>query len=156
AGTRIYGVAFTDKADFQLIQSLGEVTGGDYYRILRADEVSSAFSRIAEALTAKKAPIASASAAAAETSPRLPAPVPQAQPSTVAGLPTWLVVLGPIAGIVALIAAFIVPAMLWRSAPPSQAPKPLEDEVIPKSERAFLRDLNSPPVLSPSKYEITQ
>ncbi|HMD36090.1 MAG TPA: FHA domain-containing protein, partial [Vicinamibacterales bacterium] len=160
AATRIYGIAFTDKADFQLIQSLGEATGGDYYRILRADEVSGAFSRIAEGLTAKKATVASAAAAAAgaETSPRAAVPAAQAplQPSAVGGLPMWLIVLGPIAGIVALVAAFIVPAMLWRSAPPSQAPKPLEDEVIPKSERAFLRDLNSPPVLSPSKYEIAQ
>jgi len=158
AGTRIYGVAFTDKADFQLIQSLGEATGGDYYRILRADEVSGAFSRIAEGLTAKKATVASAApAAAAETAARAASPrQAPLQPSTVGGLPIWLLVLGPIAGIVALIAAFIVPAMLWRSAPSSQASKPLEDEVIPKSERAFLRDLNSPPVLSPSKYEITQ
>jgi len=157
AGTRIYGIAFTEKADFQLIQSLGEVTGGDYYRILRADEVSGAFSRIAEGLTAKKVTVASAvPPAASETSPRPAAAIPAAQSGAASGLPMWLVVLGPIAGIVALIAAFIVPAMLWRSAPPSQAPKPLEDEVIPKSERAFLRDLNSPPVLSPSKYEITQ
>jgi Mg-chelatase subunit ChlD len=159
AATRIYGVAFTDKADFQLIQSLGEATGGDYYRILRAEEVSGAFSRIAEGLTSKKATIASASssAASAETSPRSAA-APQAplQSTPVGGLPMWLLVLGPIAGIVALIAAFIVPTMLWRSAPPAQAPKPLEDEVIPKSERAFLRDLNSPPVMLPSKYEITQ
>jgi Mg-chelatase subunit ChlD len=159
AGTRIYGVAFTEKADFQLIQSLGEVTGGDYYRILRADEVSGAFARIAEGLSAKKVTVASAAAApapAAETSPRVTPPAPQTQPSAAAGLPMWLLVLGPIAGIVALIAAFIVPAMLWRSGPPAQASKPLEDEVIPKSERAFLRDLNSPPVLSPTKYEITQ
>ena len=159
AATRIYGVAFTDKADFQLIQSLGEATGGDYYRILRAEEVSGAFSRIAEGLTSKKATIASAASPGgpAETLPR-PAAAPQAalQPSSIGGLPMWLLVLGPIAGIVALIAAFIVPTMLWRSAPPSQAPKPLEDEVIPKNERAFLRDLNSPPVMLPSKYEITQ
>jgi Mg-chelatase subunit ChlD len=159
AGTRIYGVAFTEKADFQLIQSLGEITGGDYYRILRADEVAGAFSRIAEGLTAKKAAVGAAvpavSAAPESASRAAAVPAPQ-QPAANGGLPTWLLVLGPIAGLIGLVAAFLVPTMLWRTAPPSQAPKPLEDEVIPKSERAFLRDLNSPPVLSPSKYEITQ
>ena len=69
-GTRIFGIAFTEKADFQLIQSLGEVTGGDYYRILRADEVSGAFSRIAENLTAKK------STAAAVVTAASPQPAP--------------------------------------------------------------------------------
>ena len=160
AGTRIFGVAFTEKADFQLIQSLGEITGGDYYRILRADEVSGAFGRIAESLTAKKAsaatPPATASAAPAETSARAAAVPSPAPVSNSSGLPMWMLVMGPVLGLIGLVAAFLVPTMLWRTSPPSQTPKPLEDEVIPKNERAFLRDLNSPPVLSPSKYEITQ
>ncbi|HEY6211050.1 MAG TPA: VWA domain-containing protein [Vicinamibacterales bacterium] len=153
-GTRIFGIAFTEKADFQLIQSLGEVTGGDYYRILRADEVSGAFSRIAENLTAKKS-TAAAVVTAASPQPA-PPPVAPAAPQSVGGLPTWLLILGPVAGLIGLVAAFLVPTMLWRTAPAGQSAKPLEDEVIPKSERAFLRDLNNPPVLSPTKYEITQ
>ena len=158
AGTRIYGVAFTEKADFQLIQSLGEITGGDYYRILRADEVSGAFGKIADSLTARKATtaVAPAAPAPAATDAR-PAAVPAVPaPVTPGGLPMWMLVMGPVLGLIGLVAAFLVPTMLWRTTPPAQAPKPLEDEVIPKSERAFLRDLNSPPVLSPSKYEITQ
>ena len=153
AGTRIYGIAFTEKADFQLIQSLGEITGGDYFRILHANEVAGAFSKIADGLNAKKP--AAAAAAPADTSARTAA-VPAPAPATPNGLPMWLLVIGPILGLVGLVAAFLVPAMLWRTAPPQASPKPLEDEVIPKSERAFLRDLNNPPVLSPTKYEITQ
>ncbi len=163
AGTRIYGVAFTEKADFQLIQSLGGITGGDYYRILRADEVSGAFSRIAESLTAKKATATAAapvsSAPQPSSSAGAPAGAPAAAPQSPtfsSGLPVWLLIIGPVLGLVGLVAAFLVPTLLWRTAAPAPVAKPLEDEVIPKSERAFLRDLNNPPVLSPSKYEITQ
>lgn len=43
---RIFGIAFTEGADFQLIQSLAQKTGGEYYRVLRAEDMQSVFSRI--------------------------------------------------------------------------------------------------------------
>jgi len=40
---RIFGIAFTEDADFQLIQALGEKTGGGYFRALSADEIEKIF-----------------------------------------------------------------------------------------------------------------
>lgn len=49
-GIRIFGIAFTDKADFQLIQALGERTGGGYFRAATADDISGIFKDIDTAL----------------------------------------------------------------------------------------------------------
>lgn len=46
AGIKIFGIAFTEKADFQLIQSLAQVTGGEYYRVLRAEDLGRVFDQI--------------------------------------------------------------------------------------------------------------
>lgn len=45
-GIRIFGIAFTDQADYQLIQALGEKTGGGYFRALKADEIPRIFQEI--------------------------------------------------------------------------------------------------------------
>lgn len=45
-GIRIFGLAFTDRADYQLLQSLARQTHGDYYRALRADELGGVAGRI--------------------------------------------------------------------------------------------------------------
>jgi pSer/pThr/pTyr-binding forkhead associated (FHA) protein len=46
SGIRIFGIAFTDAADFQLIQSLAQNTDGEYFRALSADALSGVFERI--------------------------------------------------------------------------------------------------------------
>ena len=51
-GIRIFGIAFTDQADFQLIQALGEKTGGGYYRALKADEIPHIFEQIDSSIQA--------------------------------------------------------------------------------------------------------
>ena len=45
-GIRVYGVALTKSADLQLIQNLSSGTSGDYYSVLRGDELSTAFQKI--------------------------------------------------------------------------------------------------------------
>jgi Mg-chelatase subunit ChlD len=74
---RIFGVAFTERADFQLLQSLAATTGGEYFRVLQAEGIARAFRRIdtilAEAAPAAPATAPAATAAAAET-PAAPAP----------------------------------------------------------------------------------
>jgi hypothetical protein len=45
-GIRIFGIAFTEEADFELIQSVSETTRGDYFRILSAENIPSAFDQI--------------------------------------------------------------------------------------------------------------
>ena len=49
---RIIGVAFTETADFELMQALAQSTGGLHFRILEARQISNTFMRIAAILTA--------------------------------------------------------------------------------------------------------
>ncbi|MCS3903656.1 uncharacterized protein YegL [Methylohalomonas lacus] len=66
ADIRIFAVAFTNDADFQLIQSLASKTEGDYFRALTAADLGAVFKRINDSLAA---------APAAEAQPA-PAPEP--------------------------------------------------------------------------------
>ncbi len=45
-GVRIFSLAFTDRADYQLLQSLARQTDGDYFRALRADALGEVAGRI--------------------------------------------------------------------------------------------------------------
>jgi pSer/pThr/pTyr-binding forkhead associated (FHA) protein/Mg-chelatase subunit ChlD len=45
-GIRIFGVAFTDKADFRLIQSLALKTQGEYFRAYQAEDIQGVFQDI--------------------------------------------------------------------------------------------------------------
>ncbi|RKZ67073.1 MAG: hypothetical protein DRQ48_10150, partial [Gammaproteobacteria bacterium] len=46
AGIRIFGIAFTENADFELIQSLAQNTDGEYYRALLPDDLQKVFSKL--------------------------------------------------------------------------------------------------------------
>ena len=46
ASIRIFGIAFTENADFELIQSLAQKTEGEYYRALLADDLQNIFSKL--------------------------------------------------------------------------------------------------------------
>ena len=50
SGVRIFGIAFTDKADFSLIQTLALKTGGQYFRAFNAEDIQGVFSKIIEAI----------------------------------------------------------------------------------------------------------
>ena len=164
AGTRVFGVAFTEEADFQLIQSLGQRTGGDYYRILKNEDVPSAFDRIATSLAAPAAPAAVAPATpataaspalppAAETRPveTPPVPAPVAAPPAPVVQPLWLV-LGPVLGMLGLVVAGAALFLFWRSRRPAVE----EDPPLPEDERPYLVDLNDPPALAEPTYELTR
>jgi pSer/pThr/pTyr-binding forkhead associated (FHA) protein/Mg-chelatase subunit ChlD len=45
---RIFGIAFTEAANYQLLQTLALKTKGDYFRVLRADDLSRVFTRLRE------------------------------------------------------------------------------------------------------------
>lgn len=49
-GIRIFGIAFTDAADFQLIQSLAQNTDGEYFRALTPGDLPRVFERISEVI----------------------------------------------------------------------------------------------------------
>ncbi|MCK4793676.1 MAG: VWA domain-containing protein, partial [Desulfobacteraceae bacterium] len=46
AGIKIFGIALTDQADFELIQSLALKTGGGYFRAFKAEDIPQIFSNI--------------------------------------------------------------------------------------------------------------
>lgn len=50
AGIRVFAIAFTDEADFQLLQSLAQRTGGAYFRAYRAEDLAPVLTRIREAI----------------------------------------------------------------------------------------------------------
>jgi uncharacterized protein YegL len=45
-GIKIFGIAFTDSADFELIQSLAQNTKGQYFRAFTSEEIPEVFSQI--------------------------------------------------------------------------------------------------------------
>ncbi|MCP5146063.1 MAG: VWA domain-containing protein [Gammaproteobacteria bacterium] len=55
-GIKIYAVAFTDNADFFLIQSLAQKTGGEYFRAPRAADLGGVFDNVNRSLNAVVAP----------------------------------------------------------------------------------------------------
>ena len=84
-GVSILGIAFTERADFQLLQSLAATTGGEYFRVLGAEGISRTLKRIDsvlnEAAPAPEAP------ARAEAAPQPAEPVPQESAAEPAGAP---------------------------------------------------------------------
>lgn len=47
-GIRIFGVAFTESADYQLIETVSQITAGEHYRVLKSSDVAEAFARISK------------------------------------------------------------------------------------------------------------
>lgn len=45
-GVRIFGIAFTENADYELLQSVSQATEGDYFRALRAEDIADVLARI--------------------------------------------------------------------------------------------------------------
>lgn len=76
---RIFGIAFTEKADFSLIQTLAFKTGGEYYRTFQAAEIQGVFTKINDAISRPVPPPAPAAAVAAP--PDIPKAEPAAPPS---------------------------------------------------------------------------
>lgn len=52
SGIKIFGIALSKQADFELIQSLAVKTGGEYYRAFKADDIENIFSNIRSLITA--------------------------------------------------------------------------------------------------------
>jgi hypothetical protein len=50
AGIRVFGIAFTDQAHFEPIQTLSRKTDGDHYRVSKAEELDVVFDNINEAI----------------------------------------------------------------------------------------------------------
>jgi len=51
-GIRVFGIAFTEEADFRLLQSVAQSTGGEHYRVLAPGDIDAVFKRIRSRLQA--------------------------------------------------------------------------------------------------------
>ena len=54
SGIRMFSIAFTENADFFLIQSLAKRTGGEYFRALTPDDLAGVFGSVQAALVAPR------------------------------------------------------------------------------------------------------
>jgi FHA domain/von Willebrand factor type A domain len=76
----IFGIALSEAADFQLIQSVAQASGGDYYRVLAASDIPATFEQIRSRIEAApaephKKPKPEPVAETAPPSEPIPAPV---------------------------------------------------------------------------------
>lgn len=81
---KVFGVAFTERADFQLLQSIAASTGGEYFRVLQAEGIARAFRRIDTVLAEATTPAQPEPAPAPAVTQ---APAEAAQPETAAAEP---------------------------------------------------------------------
>jgi Mg-chelatase subunit ChlD len=72
---KIFGIAFTDDADFELIQSLAQNTDGEYYRALQPEDLQNVFKRINKIINTPPEP-----EPVPEPPPVEPQPVPEPVP----------------------------------------------------------------------------
>ena len=72
-GIRIFGIAFTENADFFLIQSLAKKTSGEYFRALKPADLDGAFTKVEERLGAAPSASAPPTALPADAAPALAA-----------------------------------------------------------------------------------
>ena len=95
-GIRIFGIAFTDNADFLLIQSLSKTTSGEYFRAYSAADIEGVFRRVIQVLdrpavpAVTEAPTTITEPVTTFTEPPLPQPGTGLEPLTdvpVAALP---------------------------------------------------------------------
>jgi uncharacterized protein YegL len=77
-GIKIFGIAFTDSADFELIQSLAYKTKSQYFRAYLPEEISEVFSQIHQHIMSSKpaptGPVSPPLALPPQTSAELPKP----------------------------------------------------------------------------------
>jgi Mg-chelatase subunit ChlD len=71
AGIRIFGIAFTENADFRLIQTLAIRTEGEYFRVFEVGDLQVVFTKIKGIIA--KTPVPKTDVSLAETKPVAPA-----------------------------------------------------------------------------------
>ncbi|OGT35988.1 MAG: hypothetical protein A2W28_08720 [Gammaproteobacteria bacterium RBG_16_51_14] len=149
---RIFGVAYTNQADFELIQSLAQQTDGEYYRAMQAEDLQNVFDRIHTAIDTPPEPEPGPEQAAP---PVVPPPVPEpvqvqpvappppviievpVQPSTALGKEERVrsIIILVAAGILIIALLAILILLLRRT----RGLKTGEDEYI---QEAYLNDIN--------------
>jgi pSer/pThr/pTyr-binding forkhead associated (FHA) protein len=124
-GIRIFGVAFTETADYELIQSVAQATGGEHYRVLNSSDIAGAFARISKEVL-QPLPMATQPAGQVETG----APLRES---------SWTIRLVVIALIGLVMLGIVIVFLVRRRATPS--PTVPESENVPRADIAHLIDV---------------
>ncbi len=72
SGIKIFGIAFTNLADFELIQSLVQKTNGEYFDALTSEEIPKVFSQVYQHIIGKEPELAQLSQISPKASPIIP------------------------------------------------------------------------------------
>ena len=137
ADIAIYGIAFTEEADFQLIQSLAQKTHGEYYRAILPEDLNSVYENLSDLINKVKVEEPAA------VVPATPAPPPQpviievpAQPqpeSKSDKLNSMLIMTALVVMIIAVIFLVLMVIRTYRRQP--------ADEIV--APEAYLNDIHS-------------
>jgi len=140
-GIRIFGIAFTEGADFRLMQTLAVNTDGEYFRAFSTDEIADVFSKIntiiSKPAVAAPSPKQAAPVIKTETTIlKTPPPAPVAAPAKTSSTPILPIVLGVIvlAGLIWVYFAFIgkKKTVLIKQEPQNKEPLKNETQNGPK------------------------
>lgn len=161
-GIRIYGVAFTEAADFSLIQTLASRTQGEYYRADDATQIQPAFEQIYAQLNPQQAdlpgiqPLPTLPTTSSET-PEVPAgndiPASSDQPIVVVAPTPWMLYFWLALITVMLAAAAIL--FFTRQHKAKQEPAPSTQPLVRLPE-ARIQDLDGACKGSAASFELTK
>jgi len=113
-GIRIFGVAFTEAADYQLIQSLSLTTDGTYFRVLQAEQIPGLFDKILQGIVDLTNESPKESAEPPPVQQKRSSETPESKPIVVEINPKYYEAWVGIGGVLLLIAIILI-VMLVRS-----------------------------------------
>ncbi|MFC1534874.1 VWA domain-containing protein, partial [Thermodesulfobacteriota bacterium] len=129
-GIKIIGIAFTDMADFSLIQTLAIKTGGEYFRAYRAEDIQDIFDRIKKILSKQAIKPAPLTTPVIEPEKVIPPPPPALEQKRV----------------ISPVAKTVPPAPSEIKAVPP-LPVPIKKKAAPMKETVFPKDTETPLLL---------
>ena len=130
AGIRIIGVAFTDDADFLLIQTLAIKTGGEYFRAYKAEDIQDVFKKINEVISR---PPEKPDMPVRQVKPETPVSPPPPAAIQKGGVPLPLV----IAGIIVIMGVIILFVILKRKPKVPLQSGPGRDPIDPSGQEGL-------------------
>ncbi len=144
-GIRIIGIAFTDKADFRLIQTLAVNTDGEYFRAYQAEDIQDIFAKIDQIMT--RPPVPEPPAVVQPEIKPMPAPIPSqpivpVSPPAPAAPPKQLVFLPLLLSAVVVVLGMIVILVLIFN----RKGRSREAEVAALAEAAKASECEEPPI----------
>jgi pSer/pThr/pTyr-binding forkhead associated (FHA) protein len=149
SGIRIFSIAFTDSADFELIQSLSQKTGGKYFRVLQPEKFAEIFEEIIQNINeiAPEQGISGHEGIIWQQEPPPQTPVPKTTPAPIKEKkeirrPMFIFIGLALLAVTALVILFLLRRKTGTGAPAPSLPKPGAGITAGFLPQAFLKDIN--------------